>query len=151
MAEMYQLRNIFSEIDDFCNNLSRHTFKYLLESDRVPKTKTGPSCCLSDSEIMTILILFQMVRFRDFKTFYCNFVQKNWLSYFPKLPSYNRFVELMKRVIFPMTLFVHYKNGRKNNIYYIDSSCLPVCHLKRSKRHATFDNVAQYGKTSVGW
>jgi hypothetical protein len=26
-----------------------------------------------------------------------------------------------------------------------------VCHLKRSKRHKTFDAIAEYGKTSVGW
>jgi len=27
------------------------------------------------------------------------------------------------------------KNGKKSGIYYIDGTCLPVCHLKRSKRH----------------
>ena len=26
-----------------------------------------------------------------------------------------------------------------------------MCHLKRSKRHKVFDNIAKYGKTSVGW
>ncbi|NBX69968.1 MAG: hypothetical protein EBR01_13515 [Proteobacteria bacterium] len=43
------------------------------------------------------------------------------------------------------------KAGRQTGVCYIDSSCLPVCHLKRSKRHKTFDGVAEYGKTSVGW
>ena len=41
--------------------------------------------------------------------------------------------------------------GKRTGIYYIDSSCLPVCHIKRSKRHKTFDKIAEYGKTSVGW
>ncbi|RUR19689.1 hypothetical protein ELY21_03570 [Legionella sp. km535] len=27
----------------------------------------------------------------------------------------------------------------------------PVCHLKRPKRHKTFDTTDQYRKTSVGW
>jgi len=36
-------------------------------------------------------------------------------------------------------------------LYYIDGSCLPVCHLKRSKRNKVFNEIAQYGKTSVGW
>jgi len=36
-------------------------------------------------------------------------------------------------------------------MYYIDSSCLSVCHIKRSRRHKTFDSIAEYGKTSVGW
>lgn len=71
--------------------------------------------------------------------------------YFPNLPGYTRFVELISRSIFPLTLFTQLKCGKKTGIYYIDSSCLPVCHLKRSKRHKTFDSIAKYGKTSVGW
>lgn len=50
-----------------------------------------------------------------------------------------------------MTIFTQFKGGKKTGIYYIDSSCLPVCHLKRSKRHKTFDAIADYGRTSVGW
>jgi hypothetical protein len=26
-----------------------------------------------------------------------------------------------------------------------------VCHLKRSRRHKTFEGIAQYGRTSVAW
>jgi hypothetical protein len=73
------------------------------------------------------------------------------VQFFPGFPSYNRFIELMNRVIFPLTIFSQLNAGRKTGIYYIDSSCLPVCHIKRSKRHKTFESVATYGKTSVGW
>jgi hypothetical protein len=100
---------------------------------------------------MTVQILFQMIGYRNFKTFYTAFLQQYWTPYFPNLPSYNRFVELMRRSIFPLTLFTQLKSGKKTGIYYIDSSCLPVCHLKRSRRHKTLDAVAEYGKTSVGW
>lgn len=57
----------------------------------------------------------------------------------------------MSRAFFLLTLFSQYKCGRKADIYYIDGSCLPVCHLKRSKRHKVFKEVAAYGRTSVGW
>jgi hypothetical protein len=43
------------------------------------------------------------------------------------------------------------KNGKKSGIYYIDGACLPVCHLKRSKRHKVFNGTSEYGKTFVGW
>ena len=43
------------------------------------------------------------------------------------------------------------KAGKQTGIYSIDSSCLPVRHIKRSSRHQTFDQVADYGHTSVGW
>jgi len=100
---------------------------------------------------MTILVLFQMSRFRDFKNFYTGFLCFYHKSCFPNLPSYGRFVNLINRAIFPLTIFTQLKAGKQTGIYYIDSSCLPVCHIKRSKRHKTFDSIAEYGKTSVGW
>ncbi len=58
----------------------------------------------------------------------------------------------MKCAIFPMTVFTQLKSGKRTDIYYyVDSSCLPVSHLKRSRRHKTFNRIAQYGRTSVGW
>lgn len=149
MLSERQLITIFCEIDDFCKELSKNTTHPLLSSPK--KGKRGPACCLSISEIMLIQILFQMIGYRNFKTFYTGFLQKYWSKYFPTLPSYNRFVELQNLALFPLTLFVQFRSGKKTGIYYIDSSCLSVCHLKRSKRHKTFEHIAQYGKTSVGW
>ena len=144
-----QLISIFCEIDDFCKDLDKNITHSLLFAPT--KGGRGPDCCLSISEIMTIQILFQMIGYRNFKTFYTGFLQKYLRHYFPTLPGYVRFVELMSRSIFHLTLFTQCKCGKKTKIYYIDSSCLPVCHLKRSKRHKTFDVVAEYGKTSIGW
>lgn len=147
----HQLVTIFCEMDDFCNELENNMIKTLLTGPEQGSGKRGPDCGLTNSEIVTILIMFQKIRFRDFKTFYCYFVQKLWREHFPKLPTYERFVELIKRALLPLTLFIHIRSGKRNNIYYIDASCLPVCHIKRSKRHKTFEEVAEYGKTSVGW
>jgi hypothetical protein len=144
-----QLISIFCEIDDFCKELDKNISQPLLSAPT--KGQRGPDCCLSISEIMTIQILFQMIGYRNFKTFYIGFLQKYLIHYFPKLPSYGRFVELMSRSLLPLTLFTQLKCGKKTGIYYIDSSCLPVCHLKRSRRHKIFDGIAKYGKTSVGW
>lgn len=58
---------------------------------------------------------------------------------------------MISRAIFPLTIFTQLRAGKQTDIYYIDSSYLPVCHIKRSKRHKTFDSVAEYGRTSVGW
>ena len=149
MIQERQLVSIFCEIDDFCKELDKNISESLLSAPT--KGGRGPSCCLSLSEIMTVQILFQMVGYRNFKTFYTAFLQQYWSHYFPNLPGYTRFVELISRSIFPLTLFTQLKCGKKTGIYYIDSSCLPVCHLKRARRHKTFEQIAQYGKTSVGW
>jgi Transposase DDE domain len=149
MLQERQLIAIFCEIDDFCKELDKNISELLLSAPI--KGGRGPNCSVSISEIMTVQILFQMIGYRNFKIFYTGFLQNYWLHYFPNLPSYNRFVELIPRAILPLTLFTQFKCGKKTDIYYIDSSCLPVCHLKRSKRNQVFDTIAQYGKTSVGW
>lgn len=149
MIQERQLVHIFCEIDDFCKDLDKNISQPLLSS--ATKGRRGPECSLSISEIMMIQILFQMMGYRNFKTFYCGFLERYWKQYFPKLPSYGRFIEITGRSIFSLAIFTQLKFGKKTGIYYIDSSCLPVCHIKRSKRHKTFDLVAEYGRTSVGW
>jgi hypothetical protein len=149
--DMNQLTRIFCDIDDFCKELNGYMQNKLLPSPNVSPARKGPPCCLSDSEIMTILIFFQSSSFRNFKHFYTGFLCVYWKNEFPILPSYNRFIEIMNRVIFHLTLFAQVRSGKHTGIYYIDSTCLPVCHLKRSRRHKTFDEIAQYGRTSVSW
>ena len=149
MIQERQLVSIFCEIDDFCKELDKNMSQLQLTGPS--KGRRGPACCLSISEIMTVQILFQMVGYRNFKTFYTSFLQIYWKQYFPRLPSYQRFVELTHRALYPLTLFAQLKSGKKTGIYYIDGSCLPVCHLKRSKRNKIFREIAQYGRTSVGW
>lgn len=149
--DISQLTCIFCQIDDFCKELNQHTQNKLLPSPTGHKSHRGPNCCLSDSEIMTILIFFQSSSWRNFKHFYIQFLGVYWKKEFPNLPSYNRFIEIMSRVIFHLVLFSQINSGKRTGIYYIDSTCLPVCHIKRSKRHKTFDEIAEYGRTSIGW
>jgi len=149
MINEHQLVSIFCEIDDFCKELEKNISQPLLTGPS--KGKRGPACCLSVSEIMMIQVLFQMIGYRNFKIFYTGFLQIYWKKYFPNAPSYSRFVELIHRALLPLTLFTQFKSGKKTGIYYIDGSCLPVCHLRRSKRNKVFKEIAQYGRTSVGW
>jgi len=149
MLQDHELISLFCQVDDFMNDWQEKEKQNLLPSQT--QTKRGPNCSLSYSEIMSILILFQMIGYRNFKLFYTGFLLRYWREYFPNAPSYNRFVELMPRAIMPLTIFCSLNSGKRSGIYYIDSSCLPVCHIKRSKRHRTFDELAKYGKTSVGW
>ncbi len=60
---------------------------------------------MSKSEVMTIMILFQLSGFRTFKHFYIDFVQQYMTQDFPNTVSYNRFVELKKQVVLPLAVF----------------------------------------------
>jgi hypothetical protein len=113
--------------------------------------KPGLKPKLSASEIMTIIIYFHMTRYRDFKTYYTEFVSKHLRAEFPKLVSYNRFVELMPITFLPLCLYLQTRLGAVSGISFIDSTPLPVCHNRRIERHQVFAGLAARGKTSMDW
>ncbi len=141
---------IFVEVDDFCKDFLTQWEQYLI-SDNNQSPKRGPECSLTESEIMTIIIIYHRSNFKHFKNFYSEMIAGILKKYFPKLPSYNRFLELEATVIVPMVAFLQSKMGRKTGIYYIDSTPLPVCNILRSRRHKVFKGLAAKGKSSTGW
>ena len=54
---------------------------------------------MSDSEIMTVLIMFHFGTFDNFKHYYLHFIRIHLKHDFPDAVSYNRFVELESRVV----------------------------------------------------
>jgi hypothetical protein len=113
--------------------------------------KPGPKPKLSASEIMTIIIYFHMSQYRNFKSYYTEYVMKHLHSEFPNLVSYNRFVELMPMTLLPLCLYLKTQLGPVTGISFIDATSLPVCHNRRIERHRVFDGLAARGKTSMGW
>jgi hypothetical protein len=145
---MVPLLEIYCLIDDFCKHFE------CIEKQRClpnPNRKRYRPCTLSLSEIMTIIVLFHLSHYRTFKDFYQTSVCKNMRSDFPKLVSYNRFLELMPYSLMPLAVLLHCHQGKQTGKYYIDSTPLPVCHNLRIFRHKVFKNLAKRGKTSTGW
>jgi hypothetical protein len=144
-----RLTEQFCDIDDFCKSFFLNWQSYVIDSPL--SSVRGPSCGLSESEIMTIIILYHSSHFKNFKTFYNGVVLSHLNKYFPGAPTYQRFIELTSRVFMLLTFYSLSKTGKLTGIYYIDSTSLPVCHNKRIKRHKVFEGLAARGKTSMGW
>lgn len=107
---------------------------------------------MSDVEIMVILILFHSCGFRCFKHYYKEYVCKHLKHLFPCQVSYNRFVELEKEVLLPMTIFIKkVLLGTCTGICFVDSHPLCVCRNQRILIHKTFEGLADCGKCSMGW
>ena len=111
----------------------------------------GPACGLSESEIMTIVVLYHGSRYRYFKNFYNGVVRTFLKLAFPGLPTYERFIALKPRILVPLTMYFASISGKKTGLYYIDSTALAVCNNKRIARHKVFEGLAARGKTSMGW
>ena len=142
------LEEMFCQVDDFCNLFMPSWETCLLEQGLQKKTW---QCQMSSSEIMTILILFHQQRYRNFKTFYTEHVQKYLKKEFPDLLSYSRFVEQKKRVTIPLFFFMLSLSKSQTGIYFIDSTPLKVCHIKREKQHKVFLGSAKKSKSTMGW
>jgi hypothetical protein len=75
------LLELFCHVDDFCKAITTWQIQQLLGPARKPGLKPK----LSASEIMTIIIYFHMSQYRNFKSYYIEYVMKHLRSEFPDL------------------------------------------------------------------
>ncbi|OAV70294.1 hypothetical protein Barb4_01445 [Bacteroidales bacterium Barb4] len=78
-------------------------------------------------------------------------VCKHQRSLFPRPGSYNRFVELEREAVLPVTCFLKTcLSGDCTGIAFADSASLKVCRNQRIHHHKAFKNIAGRGKSSMG-
>ena len=106
---------------------------------------------LSLGEMLLIVVLYHFSAYKDFKHFYRYGVCQEYRSYFRQVPCYARFVQLMPRLFVPLCMIFHALKGEETGTYFLDSTCLPVCHNKRRYRNKVFKGLAESGKSIMGW
>lgn len=142
------ITEIYYVLDNFCKNFLPEWEKHLITSGLKKRNRKSKLSC---SEIMTILILFHQSQYRNFKHFYIHHVEKYLRADFPDLVSYSRFISLQKSVLIPLCYFLHTFKGEKTGIYFIDSTTLKVCHIKREHQNKVFKGLAAKSKSTTGW
>ena len=143
---MVDLVELFCSVDDFWKEFEPLWKQILLKKKNAHRTPA-----ISISEIITIIVLFHLSGFRNFKHFYLGYLSLYLRSYFPQLPSYSRFIELKERAAFPLYAFLTTIFGTSNGVNFIDSSPIRVCHMNRSSSHKVFKGIAKKGRSSIGW
>ena len=145
-----KVTEIYCMADDFCKEFALQQEKYMVkESNHNHRNKPNR---MNDAEIMVILILFHSGGFRCFKHYYNESVCKHLTHLFPRVVSYNRFVELEKDILLPLTIFIkQVLLGTCTGISFVDSTPLRVCRNQRILVHKTFEGLATRGKCSMGW
>jgi len=144
-----KITEIFYLVDEFCKEFNKTRDAFSIST---VKKKRNRKFIMTESEVITILILFHTGGYRNLKHFYTNYVQLHLKSEFPKTVSYNRFVELQSKVVLPMGVFLKTMClGKCTGISFIDSTPLRACHHKREKQHKVFKNLAKKGQCSLGW
>lgn len=141
-----KITEIFCIVDEFCKEYDQIVDEHLIGN----KSKRPP--VMSKSEVITIMVTFQLSGFRTFKHFYLFYLQKHMKKDFPNTVSYNRFTELMQQNLMPLTLFLKTCClGKCSGISFIDSTPIRVCKNKRIGRNKVFRGIANTGKSTMGW
>lgn len=139
---------VFTEIDDFCLKFEPKFNQQLITNGECQRIKPSQ---MSRSEVMAILVAFHGSGFRTLKAFYLKVIARYWRKYFPKLLSYNRFVELQRDCLILLGAFMQTRLGACSGISFIDSTKIAVCNNLRIKQNKVFSDAARRGKTSTGW
>lgn len=146
-----KLIEIFYFVDEFCKEFDKIIRGHRL-SESSCKKRRNKSFKLNDAEIITIMIAFHLSGYRNIKHFYINHVQRYLQDCFPETVSYNRFVELQQKALLPMTLFLKtMRLGQSTGISFVDSTPVSVCKNKRIFNHKVFKDIAQRGKSTMGY
>ncbi len=87
-----KLIDIFCQVDDFVTHIEHFVNTHLLSTASPHAVNTT---ALSQSEMMTIEILYHLSGYKCFEYYYIQAVENGCLrEYFPEAPSYSRFVHL---------------------------------------------------------
>lgn len=126
---------------------------YVWVDDLIPDRSHGvgrPSL-LSESELITILIWNTLLlRQKTIKDMY-RFTRCHLSGEFPRLPTYNAFLERCHKVAPIMFDMLQKLLERDAQIVFMDSTMIPVCRLKRADSHKVAKNRAKFGKNHQGW
>lgn len=142
---------IFCNLDDFMKEFETVLIKNSISGSSLPKKRNRKSK-MSKSEVITIMVIFHLKSYRNLKHFYLYYVSKHMRDFFPDLVSYNRFVELQKKVIQPLAVYLKLRGlGKCSGISFIDSTALKVSHYKREKQHKVFKGIAEKSYGTLGW
>jgi hypothetical protein len=126
---MDRLTELFCLLEDFCRVFEPAWQRHLLSSGA--KRRQRPST-LSLAELMTLVILFHQLRFCQFKSFYLAYVCRHLRAEFPRLPSYQRCIELLPRCTVPLTALFNLLKGECDGISIADATALAACDNKPS-------------------
>ncbi len=137
---------LFCEIDEFCCQ-----YEAWIASQALSVRQRKRQSRMYPSEVMTILVLFHRMGYRNLKQFYTEYVHEQLRWAFPHQVSYTRFVELQRDALLPLCAYLRTRQGQCTGISFIDSTPLAVCHNRRIARHRVLADVAARGKSSLGW
>ena len=121
------------------------------ESDRSTKCRKREAK-LSMSEQLLIVILYHLEGCKN-SNIIINFnaVKIKYKSLFKEAPCYDRFIQIIPKLLAPLIILLQCLFGEAGGIYFLDATKLSSCYCRREKRNKIFEKIVEKDKTSMGW
>jgi hypothetical protein len=137
---------LFVIVDDLLKIFNRYVL--------LGKKGAGRNSTFSDSEIIVLILLRWKTSCTSWKSFYHE-VFPYYYPYFRKQIKYQNFIASVHRIIPVCLHIISFLNfltiSKSNELFYLDSCPIPVCHIKRASRNRVCKNVASRKKSTMGW
>lgn len=150
-SEWETLYHIFDQIDNLLKAMSASLRRKLL-SDLRPKG--GRPSGLSLQAILAFGIFRYATGVKDVKHYHRKLLS-SYSNELGRIPNYGNFNTLVNQatpyVIFLLQWIFYVNKSRQDGFYFMDSTPLKVCENKRIFDHKVCEDLAQRGKSSMGW
>ena len=143
----YDIVALYVCIDDFCKKYEEWEGNKMIGKVR-NRMREGK---LSMAEQLFIVVLYHLEGFKNFKYYYKYAVEIKYKNMFKEVPCYDRFIQIMPKLLVPLSILMQCSFGESRGIYFIDATKLSICHCRREKRNKVFGKIVAKGKTSMGW
>ena len=97
------LLELFCDIDDYCQQFEPTFRQQLLLSGQARRQRANQ---MSLSEMLTIVVHFHQMGYRNFKTSYLDYVGRHLRGEFPHQLSYTRFIQLVPRLLLALIAYL---------------------------------------------
>ena len=126
----------------------------ILDIEKTAQTKkamVGRPVSLTTSEIATIIIWNGVTEpHKTIKNIY-RWVRREYIDYFPKLPAYQNFVNLLHNNLETVNRLLLSILNYSATLRFADSTILEVCKLPRMNRYKVAKGIAKMGVNHQGW
>jgi hypothetical protein len=144
-----KLIDFFCNEDDFNNIFINELGTHQLSDGSRKRIK---SCGLIESEVMTIVVYFHLMRYRDIKHYYLFNLYEHMRGEFFVIASMNRFVKPMQSALLHFVVFLKTPClGKCTGIPFVDSTPIRACHIKREHSNKVLKDLATKGHSSNRW
>ena len=112
----YGIVALYVCIDDFCKIYGEWEGKKMIGETK-NRQREGK---LSISEQLLIVILYHLEGFKNFKYYYQYAVQIKYKSLLKEVPCYDRFIQIMPKLLAPLSILLQCLFGKARGIYFLD-------------------------------